>query len=115
LILIAKGFQKVATKIGRPTFPKAVFTREHVNELVHSHASDERKSMLPHYLPYSEDFSWTTDFWTSRSGHEIMAVTAHGLDENFNMKSFFLGGRESPEAHTGISTINYNYYSIYLN
>ena len=100
--------------MGRPQYPKMTFTREHVNELIHNRALEERSKMVEVYKPLSGDFSWTTDFWTSAASHEIMAITAHGLDKDFNMVNFFLGGRLSPEAHTGIIYLFILLFSIIL-
>lgn len=96
---------RVATR-RRPQFPKIIFKREHINELIHSRALEEREKLIPVHNASAKDRSWTTDYWTSKAGHEIMAVTSHGFTGNFVPQPMFIAGRYSPEAHTGILTLS---------
>lgn len=42
-----------------------------------------------------------------------MAVTSHGFDAGWNLQPIFLGGRYSPESHTGVHRfIIYNFVNI---
>ena len=43
----------------------------------------------------------TIDHWTSRANESYMAVTAHGLTENFQLIDFCLDAKQLSESHTG--------------
>jgi hypothetical protein len=92
--LLGRGFKVIATR-GRPRFPDNMFKREHINELIHDEALKIRKEYMPIYKITASDRSLTTDFYTAKNQAEIMVLTSHGFDANWNLTRIFLGGRYS--------------------
>jgi hypothetical protein len=86
-----------------------MFTREHVNDVIHSAALIERKELIPIYKLNAHDRSLTTDFYTAKNGAEVMVETSHGFDALWNLNSLVLGGRYSREAHTGNAFFNFSF------
>lgn len=52
-------------------------------------------------LGKTEYIAFTTDMWTSMQNIAYMCVTAHWLNENWELESAILQTRETPERHTG--------------
>ena len=45
---------------------------------------------------------FTTDMWTSRNNDAYMALTAHFINDEFELKSFLVGMKPFEGAHTGV-------------
>jgi hypothetical protein len=78
-----------------------MFKREHVIELIHDAALNDRKERIPIYKLSARDRSLTTDFYTAKNQAEVMTLTSHGFDAFWNLNPFVLGGRASSLPHTG--------------
>ncbi|XP_044596522.1 E3 SUMO-protein ligase ZBED1-like [Cotesia glomerata] len=51
--------------------------------------------------------SITTDGWSSRANHSFVTITAHGIDDQWNLRSFTLDTLEMSESHTARNTYNH--------
>lgn len=49
----------------------------------------------------AESVAWTTDSWTSRATQSYVTITAHFVNQQFELCSRVLQTRDLPEAHTG--------------
>jgi len=58
---------------------------------------------LEKILAGTNDVSLTTDIWTSIATDAYIDVTAHFIDESFNMYTYMLAVKPFPESHTGIN------------
>lgn len=49
----------------------------------------------------------TCDLWTSPNAKSILAITAHWIDNYFDLKEIFLDVVEVNGAHSGLNTASY--------
>ena len=63
----------------------------------------EEKEMLKNELSEVESVSVTTDQWTSRAHEGYTTITAHFIDNNWQVKSPVLLTRAKPQRHTAVN------------
>ena len=62
---------------------------------------DETKEKVRDYLSVAPLVSVTTDGWTSRATQSYVTITAHMIDDEWQLKNFVLQTRIMSESHTG--------------
>ena len=61
---------------------------------------DQEKTRVEQKVKVVENFSLTTDIWTSRAKHAYTSLTIHYIDDDFELQGYLLGTCEFPESHT---------------
>ena len=62
----------------------------------------ERESVLDK-ICCIEDYSFTTDFWTSCQNRSYVTVTVHYIDSDYILQSYLLETKEFTQSHTGVN------------
>ena len=50
-----------------------------------------------------EDYSFTTDFWTSCQNRPYGVLTVHYIDSDYVLRSYLLETKEFTQSHTGVN------------
>jgi hypothetical protein len=66
-------------------------------------SKDELKTILN---DNSSKLSYTSDIWTSPTQEAYMAITAHFIDDNWDLQSFIIAFKFIPGSHTGVAMAN---------
>jgi hypothetical protein len=82
------------------TIPDArTFSRQIVPR-IHAEAVARAKKLLTVDLECLRGMSFTSDMWTSKNNDSYLALTAHYVNNSFEMKNVLLGVRNVQESHT---------------
>ena len=74
--------------------------RTHVTNKLIPFMYEETRKQVEQLLSKCELFALTTDGWTSRSAKGFITVTAHVIDESWQLKELVLRTAEMSESHT---------------
>ena len=95
-----KGFRNLlATMEPKYVAPsRKAMTNTHI-PILYQETRDKLKSQVTN----TKSFSITTDMWTSMANQSYMSVTAHFVDDEFQLRSALLDTKEFLGAHTGVN------------
>ena len=95
-----KGFQQFVSYL-QPNYklPTREVLRNDLIPKLYTHVCTATKTKLSALT----SMGLTTDHWTSRSNDPYMAITAHGLTEDFEVLDLCLEVKHMPQSHTAIN------------
>ena len=79
----------------------AIPSRITIKNIIVSKFNAKRSQIKQDLEKVNSKISFTTDIWTNLSNEAFMGVTAHYIDDNWNLRSFTLDIIPLEEKHTG--------------
>lgn len=76
-------------------------TREHLTKVCIPRLYTQTKALVKASLASAERVALTCDGWTSRTTEAYVTITAHFINEEWELATYVLQTRDMPESHTG--------------
>ncbi|KAI4801155.1 hypothetical protein KUCAC02_000081, partial [Chaenocephalus aceratus] len=92
------GFRRMVNAM-EPRYP--VPTRQHLTKVCVHRLYAQTKAHVKASLGKAERVALTCDGWTSRTTEAYVTITAHSINEEWELVTYVLQTRDMPESHTG--------------
>nr|XP_055054000.1 E3 SUMO-protein ligase ZBED1-like [Misgurnus anguillicaudatus] len=92
------GFRRMVNAM-EPRYP--IPTREHLTKVCIPRLYAQTKARVKASLASAERVALTCDGWTSRTTEAYVTITAHFINEEWELVTYVLQTRDMPESHTG--------------
>nr|XP_010776357.1 PREDICTED: zinc finger BED domain-containing protein 1-like [Notothenia coriiceps] len=92
------GFRRMVNAM-EPRYP--VPTRQHLTKVCVPRLCAQTKAHFKASLGKAERVALTCDGWTSRTTEAYVTITAHFINEEWELVTYVLQTRDMPESHTG--------------
>ncbi|XP_052399237.1 E3 SUMO-protein ligase ZBED1-like [Carassius gibelio] len=92
------GFRRMVNAM-EPRYP--IPTREHLTKVCIPGLYSQTRAHVKASLASAERVALTCDGWTSRTTEAYVTITAHFINEEWELVTYVLQTRDMPESHTG--------------